>query len=100
MSLHFHPLRVRSVQPDTDEAVIVSFDVPDEVADEFRFTHGQHLTVRRELEDGSIVVIPSGAEHNVVNTSDTEPLRLYTLYSPPEHADGTVQHTKAADESE
>jgi ring-1,2-phenylacetyl-CoA epoxidase subunit PaaE len=50
MSLHFHPLRVRSVQPDTDEAVIVSFDVPDAVADEFRFTHGQHLTVRRELE--------------------------------------------------
>ena len=50
MSLHFHPLRVRSVQPDTDEAVIVSFDVPDEVADEFRFTHGQHLTVRQELQ--------------------------------------------------
>ena len=54
MSLHFHPLRVRSVQPDTDEAVIVSFDVPDEVADEFRFTQGQHLTVRQEL---------SGVEH-------------------------------------
>ena len=50
MSLHFHPLRVRSVQPDTDEAVIVSFDVPDDVANEFRFTHGQHLTVRRELQ--------------------------------------------------
>jgi hypothetical protein len=49
MSLHFHPLRVRSVQPDTDEAVIVSFDVPDDVAGEFRFTHGQHLTVRQEL---------------------------------------------------
>jgi ring-1,2-phenylacetyl-CoA epoxidase subunit PaaE len=49
MSLHFHPLRVRSIRPDTDEAVIVSFDVPDEVADEFRFTHGQHLTVRQEL---------------------------------------------------
>ena len=54
---------------------------------------------RRELKDGSIVVIPSGAEHNVVNTSDSEPLRLYTLYSPPEHPDGTVQRTKA-DESE
>lgn len=53
---------------------------------------------RRDLGDGSIVVIPSGAEHNVVNTSDSEPLRLYTLYSPPEHPDGTVQHTKA-DES-
>lgn len=54
---------------------------------------------RRDLEDGSIVVIPSGAQHNVVNTSETEPLRLYTLYSPPEHPDGTVQHTKA-DESQ
>ena len=54
---------------------------------------------RRDLGDGSIVVIPSGAEHNVVNSSETEPLRLYTLYSPPEHEDGTVQHTKA-DESD
>ena len=50
---------------------------------------------RHELRDGSAVVIPSGAEHNVVNTSGTEALRLYTLYSPPEHPDGTVQHTKA-----
>ncbi len=50
---------------------------------------------RHELGDGSAVVIPSGAEHNVVNTSNTEKLRLYTLYSPPEHPDGTVQPTKA-----
>jgi mannose-6-phosphate isomerase-like protein (cupin superfamily) len=48
----------------------------------------------RALEDGSAVVIPAGVEHNVVNTSDTEPLRLYTLYSPPEHPDGTVHHTR------
>jgi len=40
------------------------------------------------------VVIPAGAEHNVVNTSPDQPLRLYTLYSPPEHPDGTVQRTK------
>ena len=46
------------------------------------------------LEDGSIVVIPAGVEHNIVNTSADKPLRLYTLYSPPEHADGTVHHTK------
>jgi len=46
------------------------------------------------LEDGSAVVIPAGIEHNVVNTSDDEPLRLYTLYSPPEHPDGTVHRTK------
>src|SRR5690606_28368177 len=47
------------------------------------------------LSDGSAVVITSGARHNVVNSSATESLRLYTLYSPPEHPDGTVQHTKA-----
>ena len=45
------------------------------------------------LADGSAVVIPAGVEHNIVNTSD-EPLRLYTLYSPPEHPDGTVHRTK------
>jgi mannose-6-phosphate isomerase-like protein (cupin superfamily) len=49
---------------------------------------------RTDIEDGSAVVIPAGVEHNVVNTSDDEPLRLYTLYSPPEHPDGTVHHTK------
>ena len=46
------------------------------------------------LEDGSIVVIGAGVEHNIVNTSENEPLRLYTLYAPPEHADGTVHHSK------
>ena len=49
---------------------------------------------RSVLEDGSAVVIPAGVEHNVVNTSDTGSLRLYTLYSPPEHPDGTVHHTR------
>jgi mannose-6-phosphate isomerase-like protein (cupin superfamily) len=47
-----------------------------------------------KLQDGSIVLIPAGVEHNIVNTSSDEPLRLYTLYSPPEHADGTVHHTQ------
>lgn len=52
MSLHFHPLRVKSVRPDTDEAVIVSFDVPAELAERFRFHPGQHLTLRQTV-DGS-----------------------------------------------
>ena len=47
------------------------------------------------LEDGSIVIIPSGLEHNVTNTSDSEPLKLYTLYAPPEHPEDTVHPTKA-----
>ena len=50
---------------------------------------------QHELSDGVALVIPSGASHNVTNTSTTEPLRLYTLYSPPEHPDGTVHRTKA-----
>jgi mannose-6-phosphate isomerase-like protein (cupin superfamily) len=53
------------------------------------------------LSDGMSIVIPAGTEHNVTNTSSSEPLRLYTLYSPPNHPDGTVHKTKAeADEYE
>ncbi|HLT92710.1 MAG TPA: cupin domain-containing protein [Woeseiaceae bacterium] len=48
-----------------------------------------------DLSDGVSVVIPAGTRHNVVNTSSSEALRLYTLYSPPEHPDGTVHRTKA-----
>lgn len=48
-----------------------------------------------DLEDGSAVVIPAGTEHNILNTSDSEPMKLYTLYSPPEHPDGAVHETKA-----
>jgi mannose-6-phosphate isomerase-like protein (cupin superfamily) len=48
-----------------------------------------------DLEDGSAIVIPAGAEHNVINTSSIEVLKLYTIYTPPEHPDGTVHKTKA-----
>jgi oxalate decarboxylase/phosphoglucose isomerase-like protein (cupin superfamily) len=41
------------------------------------------------------LVIPAGVKHIAVNTSDDAPLRLYTLYNPAEHPDGTVQHKKA-----
>ena len=49
---------------------------------------------RHTLRDGSAVVIPAGTEHNVINTSPTEPLRLYTIYSPAEHPDGTINRTR------
>lgn len=56
---------------------------------------------KHPLEDGTAVVIPAGTEHNVINTSRDEKLRLYTVYSPAEHPDGTVHRTKAeADEYE
>lgn len=53
-----------------------------------------------ELADGVSVVIPAGTRHNVVNTSKSEALRLYTIYSPPEHADGTVHRRKADEPAE
>ena len=54
--------------------------------------------VEHTLEHDEIAIVPAGAEHNVINPGDA-PLRLYTLYGPPEHRDGTVHATKAiADE--
>jgi ring-1,2-phenylacetyl-CoA epoxidase subunit PaaE len=50
MSVIFHPLRVRRIEPDTSEAVIVSFDVPEELREVFGFTQGQYLTLRTEIE--------------------------------------------------
>ncbi len=48
-----------------------------------------------KLFDGQIVIIPQGVEHNIVNTSTDKVLSVYTIYTPPEHADGTVHKTKA-----
>jgi mannose-6-phosphate isomerase-like protein (cupin superfamily) len=51
-----------------------------------------------KIKDGDAVLVPAGARHNIVNTGG-QPLRLYTLYAPPEHRDGTVQATKAEAET-
>ena len=59
--------------------------------------------VTHEIGDGFAVVVPAGTRHNIVNTSETEEMKLYTLYSPPNHKDGVVHATKAdaeADEGE
>lgn len=48
-----------------------------------------------EVHDGDAVVVPAGSEHNIINTSATEWLKLYTIYSPAHHPDGTVHATKA-----
>ena len=73
----------------------------------FRFESGQGKVIidgnEYAVGDGDAVVVPAGAEHNIVNTSSTEPLKLYTLYSPPEHRDGVIHKTKVealADESD
>jgi mannose-6-phosphate isomerase-like protein (cupin superfamily) len=65
----------------------------------FRFEKGEGIVsidgIKRNVTDGDAVVIPAGARHNVINTSKTTELKLYTIYSPPEHHDGTVRKTKA-----
>ncbi len=46
------------------------------------------------LEDGTAVVVPAGVKHNIINVSSEEPLKLYSIYSPAEHKDGTIHTTK------
>jgi len=65
----------------------------------FRFEEGEGKAiidgVEHKIKDGDAVIVPAGAKHNVVNTSKNSELKLYTIYSPPEHQDKVVRHTKA-----
>ena len=64
----------------------------------FRFEKGRGKCVidgnEYELKDGSAIIVPAGAQHNIINTSDSEELKLYTIYSPAHHKDGIVRATK------
>ena len=51
------------------------------------------------LANGSVVIIPSGTKHDIINTSSEKTLKLYTLYAPPNHKDGTILKTKAEAEA-
>lgn len=70
----------------------------------FRFESGQGKVIidgnEYEVGVGSAAIVPAGAEHNVVNTSDSEPLKLYTLYSPPHHKDGIIRATREEAEAD
>jgi mannose-6-phosphate isomerase-like protein (cupin superfamily) len=48
-----------------------------------------------DVYDGAAIVVPAGARHNIINTSDKTMLKLYTIYSPAHHKDGIVRKTKA-----
>ena len=70
----------------------------------FRIEQGEAKFVFDEKEeylvrDADAVVVPAGTHHNVINASKTLPLKLYTIYSPPNHPDGTVHETKSAAEA-
>ena len=89
------------------QLVLMSLKPKEEIGEEthdhvdqfFRFESGEGKViidgVVHRVKDGTAVIVPAGARHNVVNSSPRSNLRLYTIYSPPEHQDGVVRHTKA-----
>lgn len=46
------------------------------------------------LKDGSAIIVPAGTTHNIINSSSTNPMKLYTIYSPAHHKDETIHKTK------
>lgn len=90
------------------QLVIMSLQPKEEIGAEvhqldqfFRVEEGQGEAildgVRHAISDGFAVLVPAGANHNIINTGNA-PLKLYTLYAPPNHRDGVVHHTR--DEAE
>ena len=89
------------------QLVLMSLRPGEEIGDEvhrtvdqfFRFEKGEGIVTidgaKQKVGDGDAVIVPAGARHNVTNASKTAELKLYTIYSPPEHQDGTVRKTKA-----
>ncbi len=76
----------------------IGLETHDEGDQFFRFEKGQGKVIINEteydIEDGDFIIVPSGAQHNVINTSTTDPLKLYTIYTPPHHKDGIIRTTR------
>jgi len=87
-------LVLMSLQPGEE----IGMEVHTENDQFFRFESGHGKCIidgnEYELKDGDAVVVPVGAQHNIINVSQTEPLKLYTIYSPAHHKDGIVRKTK------
>jgi mannose-6-phosphate isomerase-like protein (cupin superfamily) len=93
-------LVVMSLQPGEE----IGNEVHNTVDQFFRIEEGEAKFVFNEKEEhnvksGEAVIVPAGTFHNVINASSKEPLKLYTIYSPPNHPDGTVHKTKAEAEA-
>lgn len=76
----------------------IGFEIHEENDQFFRFESGTgQVTIDERVADlnsGDCVIVPAGARHNIVNTSETDYLKFYTLYSPPHHKDKTIHETK------
>jgi mannose-6-phosphate isomerase-like protein (cupin superfamily) len=88
-------LVVMSLKPGED----IGEEVHDNVDQFFRVDAGKGKLVMEgkeyDITDGFAIVVPAGTLHNIINTSDTEDLKLYTVYAPANHPDGTIHATKA-----
>ena len=92
------------------QLVLMTLQPGEEIGEEVHDTHDQFFRfekgkgqvvidgVSHKIKADYGVIVPAGARHNVVNTGD-KPLKLYTLYGPPEHRDGVVRATKAEAEA-
>ncbi len=82
----------------------IGLETHDEGDQFFRFESGTGQVVIDEsvytVTDGDAVIVPMGAQHNVINTSQTETLKLYTIYAPPHHQDGVVRATREEAEAD
>jgi mannose-6-phosphate isomerase-like protein (cupin superfamily) len=88
------------------QLVLMNLEPGEEIGEEvhktidqfFRFEKGEGIVsiddVKHRVSEGDAVIVPAGAKHNVTNTSKTAELKLDTIYSPPEHQDGTIRKTK------
>lgn len=87
-------LVVMSLKPGEE----IGMEVHSQVDQFFRFEKGQGKVVidgeEATVSDGYSVIVPAGSQHNVINVSQTDDLKLYTIYSPPNHPDGTIHKTK------
>ncbi|NTU66832.1 MAG: cupin domain-containing protein [Candidatus Moranbacteria bacterium] len=76
----------------------IGMEVHEENDQFFRFEKGEGKCIidgnEYELKDGVAIIVPAGAQHNVINTSATEDLKMYTIYSPAHHKDGIIRSTK------
>jgi mannose-6-phosphate isomerase-like protein (cupin superfamily) len=93
-------LVVMSLNPNEE----IGFEVH-EIVDQFlRIEKGEGSVIMNGeetiLKDGSAIFVPAGVKHNVVNTSSENTLKLYTVYSPPHHKDGTIHKTRKDAESD
>lgn len=87
-------LVLMSLQPGEE----IGMEVHEDGDQFFRFEKGKGKVIINEtgylIGDGDTVIVPAGASHNVINTSQTEALKLYTIYAPPHHKDGVVRATR------